>query len=192
MIGLGLNDDAPCAGAGATYQKPERIDMNIAAKMTTDKGDIHIEFYPDQAPITVLNFVNLARRGYYNGISFHRVISDFMIQGGDPTGTGSGGPGYQFADEFDASLKHDSAGILSMANAGPGTNGSQFFITHGPTPHLDGKHSVFGKVTKGQDVVDAIAQGDKIKSVEIEGDADALMEANRGQVDTWNKVLDER
>ncbi len=110
--------------------------------------------------MTVANFVNLAQRGYYDGLKFHRVIANFMIQGGDPTGTGRGGPGYSFADEFSPSLRHNSAGTLSMANAGPSTNGSQFFITHGPTPHLDDVHSIFGKVSSGQDVVDAIAQDD--------------------------------
>ena len=120
-----------------------------------------------KTPVTVNNFVFLAQDGYYDGIVFHRVIPDFMVQTGDPTGTGRGGPGYKFKDEFDASLRHAVPGILSMANAGPGTNGSQFFITHVATPWLDGKHSVFGSVTSGQDVVDAIVQGDKIVTIEI-------------------------
>src|SRR5690606_7714219 len=124
----------------------------------TDKGDIEATLFASKVPMTTANFLNLARRKYYDGITFHRVISDFMIQGGDPTGTGRGGPGYRFADEIDPSLKHSKPGIFSMANAGPGTNGSQFFITHVPTPWLDGKHSVFGEVTKGQDVVNAIRQ----------------------------------
>jgi cyclophilin family peptidyl-prolyl cis-trans isomerase len=137
------------------------------ATIKTNRGDIEIDLFADKTPNTVNNFVFLAREGYYDGVSFHRVLADFMVQTGDPTGTGRGGPGYQFGDEFDRALKHDAPGVLSMANAGPGTNGSQFFITHVPTPWLDGKHSVFGKVTKGQDVVDAIAQGDKMESVVI-------------------------
>ncbi len=148
-----------------------QIDSSKAytAHFKTSKGAFDIELFAKEAPITVNNFVFLARDGFYDGVTFHRVIADFMIQGGDPTGTGRGGPGYKFADEAGAlGLKHDSAGILSMANAGPNTNGSQFFITHGPTPHLNGKHGVFGKVTgDGQTVVDAIAQGDSIESVTI-------------------------
>ena len=130
------------------------------AKIDTEKGEIVIHLYSDQTPITCENFINLSKAGYYNGTTFHRVIPGFMIQGGDPTGTGAGGPGYQFNDEFVSSLKHDSEGILSMANAGPGTNGSQFFITHGPTPHLDGAHTVFGKVISGMDVVLKIRERD--------------------------------
>lgn len=133
--------------------------------MTTDKGDIVLELYPQYAPKTVNNFVFLTRTGYYDGVTFHRVISDFMIQGGDPTGSGRGGPGYKFEDEFRGNpLKHESK-VISMANAGPGTNGSQFFITHSPQPHLDGKHTVFGKVTSGSEVVDAIRQGDRMITV---------------------------
>ncbi len=130
------------------------------ASVKTDQGDFVIELYADKAPLTVNNFVFLARDGYYDGVTFHRVIKGFMAQGGDPTGTGTGGPGYKFKDEFHPSLKHSGPGILSMANAGPNTNGSQFFITHGPTPHLDGRHSVFGKVTQGLDVVLAIPERD--------------------------------
>ena len=126
------------------------------AHMETDKGTMVIELFASKTPITVNNFVFLAREGYYDGVIFHRVIDNFMVQGGDPTGTGRGGPGYKFSDEFDASLKHDKQGILSMANAGPGTNGSQFFITHGPTPHLNGKHTVFGQVVEGLDVLMSI------------------------------------
>ncbi len=137
------------------------------ATMETDRGNIEIDLYPQYAPKTVNNFVFLARQGFYDGVTFHRVIANFMIQGGDPTGTGRGGPGYRFEDEFAGNpLKHE-AGVLSMANAGPGTNGSQFFITHAPQPHLNGKHTVFGQVTQGQDVVNAIRQGDKIKQVTI-------------------------
>ncbi|MBP8857109.1 MAG: peptidylprolyl isomerase [Anaerolineaceae bacterium] len=130
------------------------------ATLSTDKGDIIIDLFTDKVPNTVNNFVFLARQGYYDGTIFHRVIADFMAQGGDPTGTGMGGPGYQFADEFDRSLKHDKPGVLSMANAGPDTNGSQFFITHVPTPWLDLKHSVFGQVVKGMDVVMSIPPRD--------------------------------
>ncbi|MBA4406560.1 peptidylprolyl isomerase [bacterium] len=136
-----------------------------SVSMNTSKGIIEIELYPEHAPKTVNNFVFLAKEGFYDGILFHRVISDFMIQGGDPTGTGRGGPGYKFEDEFNGNpLKHERC-VISMANAGPNTNGSQFFITHSPQPHLNGKHTVFGKVKNGQDVVDLIAQGDKMEQV---------------------------
>lgn len=130
------------------------------ATLSTDKGDIVLDLFADKAPKTVNNFVFLARQGYYDGTIFHRVISDFMAQGGDPTGTGSGGPGYRFSDEFNASLKHDKPGVFSMANAGPGTNGSQFFITHVPTPWLDGKHTIFGQVVQGLDVLLSIPARD--------------------------------
>ena len=130
------------------------------AHMETDKGTMVIELFAEKTPITVNNFVFLSREGYYDNVIFHRVIDNFMAQGGDPTGTGRGGPGYKFGDEFDASLKHDKQGILSMANAGPGTNGSQFFITHGPTPHLNGKHTVFGQVVEGLDVLISIPARD--------------------------------
>jgi cyclophilin family peptidyl-prolyl cis-trans isomerase len=131
-----------------------------SATISTDKGDMVVELFADKTPRTVNNFVFLAREGFYDGTIFHRVIADFMVQGGDPTGTGTGGPGYRFADEFHPSLKHTKPGILSMANAGPGTNGSQFFITHVPTPWLDGKHSVFGQVTSGMDVLMSIPPRD--------------------------------
>ncbi len=130
------------------------------ARMETDKGTLVIELFADKTPKTVNNFVFLAREGYYDGVIFHRVINDFMVQGGDPTGTGRGGPGYKFEDEIHPSLKHDKQGVLSMANAGPGTNGSQFFITHGPTPHLNNKHSVFGQVVEGLDVLTSIPPRD--------------------------------
>lgn len=137
------------------------------ALIDTSKGVIELELYPAYAPKTVNNFVFLARQGFYDGVVFHRVISNFMIQGGDPTGTGRGGPGYKFEDEFAGNpLKHET-GVISMANAGPGTNGSQFFITHSPQPHLNGKHTVFGKVTSGQDIVNAIRQGDTMTTVTI-------------------------
>ena len=137
------------------------------ATIQTKKGNIRIQLHDDKTPKTVANFEKLVGQGFYDGLKFHRVIADFMIQGGCPQGTGSGGPGYKFADEFHPSLKHDGPGILSMANAGPNTNGSQFFITHVATPHLDGKHSVFGKVIEGQKVVDSIKQGDVMEKVTI-------------------------
>jgi len=141
------------------------IDAEYAVKMATDKGEIQLTLYPQHAPRTVNNFVFLADEGYYDGITFHRVIDNFMIQGGDPTGTGRGGPGYTFEDELeDNPLKHEK-GVISMANAGPHTNGSQFFITHSPQPHLNGKHTVFGEVVEGQEIVDRIQQGDAIRSV---------------------------
>lgn len=142
------------------------------ATITTNRGDIRLELFEDKTPNTVANFVKLAEKGFYNGLSFHRVIADFMVQTGCPKGTGTGGPGYTFEDEFHADLKHDQPGILSMANAGPNTNGSQFFITHVPTPWLDGKHSVFGRVLgEGQKIVDSIEQGDKMEKVTITEEA---------------------
>ncbi|MEJ6648089.1 MAG: peptidylprolyl isomerase, partial [Akkermansiaceae bacterium] len=137
----------PTGGSPESAEPAEITDVNIVLK--TSKGDIEAVIYATKTPMTAANFLNLAEKDYYDGITFHRVIPNFMIQGGDPEGTGGGGPGYRFADEFDPSLKHTGPGIFSMANAGPGTNGSQFFITHVATPHLDGKHSVFGKVTNG-------------------------------------------
>jgi cyclophilin family peptidyl-prolyl cis-trans isomerase len=131
-----------------------------SATIATERGDIVVELYADKASATVNNFVFLARDGYYDGVTFHRVIANFMAQTGDPTGTGRGGPGYKFSDEFEPSLRHDGPGVLSMANAGPGTNGSQFFITHKATPHLDGKHAVFGRVVEGMDVVYSIPERD--------------------------------
>jgi peptidyl-prolyl cis-trans isomerase B (cyclophilin B) len=168
--------------------------MTINVTMKTNKGDINLRLHDEKTPMTVANFVNLAKRGYYDGLSFHRVIADFMIQGGCPEGSGRGGPGYKFGDEFDGSLKHDKPGVLSMANAGPGTNGSQFFITHGPTPWLDGKHSVFGEIVGPEDqkVVDAIRQDDTIEKVEVSGDVDALLEKQAAKVKEWNATLDAR
>ena len=136
------------------------------ATISTDEGDIVAELFADKAPQTVNNFVYLARDGYYDGVTFHRVIKGFMAQGGDPTGSGRGGPGYKFADEFHASLRHDQPGILSMANAGPNTNGSQFFITYRETAHLDGKHAVFGRVVEGMDVLEAIPERDPMRASE--------------------------
>ena len=162
------------------WNKPPEMEIDpkkkYTAYMKTDVGTIVIELFADKTPKTVNNFVFLARQGFYDGVIFHRVIANFMAQGGDPTGTGSGGPGYKFGDEFHPSLRHDKKGVLSMANAGPGTNGSQFFITHGPTPHLNDKHSVFGQVIEGLDVLMAIKPRDpqrpeypgvKIQSIEI-------------------------
>ncbi|MHB1318920.1 MAG: peptidylprolyl isomerase [Anaerolineae bacterium] len=137
-----------------------RPGVRYGAVIHTGRGDIEVELYQDQAPVTVNNWVFLARKGYYDSVTFHRVIPGFMAQTGDPTGTGSGGPGYTFADEFSPALRHQGEGILSMANRGPATNGSQFFITYGPTPHLDGHHTVFGRVVKGMDVVRAITPRD--------------------------------
>ena len=160
----------------------------LTATFDTSRGPIKIELYPDKAPLTVANFVNLAKRGFYDGLNFHRVIADFMIQGGCPEGSGRGGPGYRFEDETTNGVRHER-GVLSMANAGPNTNGSQFFITHVPTPWLDGKHTVFGKVTEGLDVVDAVKQGDLITKVTIEGDADAVLAAKAERVAEWNRTL---
>jgi cyclophilin family peptidyl-prolyl cis-trans isomerase len=152
------------------------LSKNYAARITTERGAFDVELFAADAPLTVENFVNLARAGFYDGTTFHRVIPGFMAQGGDPTGSGSGGPGYQFRDEFGSPRRHDAAGTLSMANAGPNTNGSQFFITFGPTPHLDGKHTVFGRVTDGLDVAMGIRvrdpgrdsnPGERIEGIEI-------------------------
>jgi peptidyl-prolyl cis-trans isomerase B (cyclophilin B) len=162
--------------------------MSLIAHFDTDRGPIRVELYPDKAPLTVANFVNLAQRGFYNGLNFHRVINDFMVQGGCPQGTGTGGPGYKFEDEANNGVGHER-GVLSMANAGPNTNGSQFFITHVATPWLNGKHTVFGKVVEGLDVVDSIRQGDKIKSLKIEGDAAPVLAAKADRVAEWNRIL---
>jgi len=176
----------------ASIPKEMIMKNNLIAVVETDKGTIRLKLFADQTPVTVSNFVNLAQRGYYNNLKFHRVIPDFMIQGGCPAGDGRGGPGYKFQDEFVKELRHSKPGILSMANAGPQTNGSQFFITHVPTAWLDGKHTVFGEVAgdKDQEVVNAIVQGDKIQSITIEGDSSELMANNKTMVDQWNAVLD--
>ena len=162
--------------------------MSLFALFETDRGPIKIELYPDKAPLTVANFVNLAKRGFYDGLGFHRVIPDFMIQGGCPEGSGRGGPGYKFEDETGNGVAHER-GVLSMANAGPNTNGSQFFITHIATPWLDGKHTVFGKVVEGLEAVDKVQQGDHIRSVRIEGDAEAVLAAKADRVADWNRIL---
>ncbi len=170
------------------------IESNLSAIIATNKGNINLNLFDTHTPVTVSNFVNLANRGFYNNLKFHRVIADFMIQGGCPQGTGTGGPGYQFADECKPELKHDKPGVLSMANAGPGTNGSQFFITHIATDWLDGKHTVFGAVTstKDQEVVNNISQEDEIVSITIQGDTTALQQATQQQLDAWNKILDSK
>ena len=162
----------------------------VNAVMRTSKGDIKLRLFADKAPITVANFVNLAKRGYYNGLTFHRVIPDFMIQGGCPHGTGTGGPGYRFEDECMTGLSHDAPGKLSMANAGPGTNGSQFFITHVETPWLDGLHTVFGEVLDSGDqaVVDAIVVGDVIESVQLNGE-ESVLASQADRVSAWNEIL---
>jgi peptidyl-prolyl cis-trans isomerase B (cyclophilin B) len=164
---------------------------HLTATIHTNKGDIHLKLHDELTPVTVASFVNLAKHGFYKGIKFHRVIPDFVIQAGCPNGIGNGGPGYRFEDEFAPSLRHNKAGILSMANAGPGTNGSQFFITHGPTPHLDNRHSVFGEVliAADLDIVNAITQGDVIKDITIEGDDSVLMSKMSDRISEWNKVL---
>jgi len=163
----------------------------VSAVMHTNKGDIKLQLFADKTPVTVANFVNLANRGFYDNLTFHRVIPDFMIQGGCPRGTGTGGPGYRFEDECTSSLRHDAPGILSMANAGPGTNGSQFFITHVPTAWLDGKHTVFGSVLDADDqaVVDSIVAGDTISGIDVSG-AEELLSSQSDRVAQWNEVLD--
>ena len=163
----------------------------MKANIHTNRGIINLELYPDKAPLTVASFANLSNRGYYDNLTFHRVIDNFMIQGGCPLGTGTGNPGYEFKDEFDPNLKHDKAGILSMANSGPGTNGSQFFITHLPTPWLDNKHTVFGCVTdeESQNVVNLIEQTDTIIKIEIDGDLPDTKEVVE-TIEIWNDLLD--
>jgi peptidyl-prolyl cis-trans isomerase B (cyclophilin B) len=165
----------------------------MKATIKTSKGNINLRLFHEECPMTVASFANLAQRGFYDGLSFHRVIDDFMIQGGCPLGTGTGGPGYVFEDECQPGLKHDRPGVLSMANAGPGTNGSQFFITHVPTQWLDGKHTVFGAVLGKEDqaVVNSIKMGDKIKSIQIEGDSSAVFEQMKDLLENWNAILDE-
>ena len=163
--------------------------QELRAIIDTSKGTIEVILNERAAPTTVANFVNLAIRGFYDGLTFHRVERNFMIQGGDPLADGSGGPGYQFAGEI--LLKHNQPGIISMANSGPGTDGSQFFLTHLATSHLDGLHSVFGKVISGQSVVNQIRRRDIISSIIIEGDPSALFRKRQDQLSEWNQVLDE-
>ncbi len=163
---------------------------DIKITLNTSKGPIKVTMFANDVPVTCASFLNLAKRGFYDGLKFHRVIPSFMIQGGDPTGSGMGGPGYKFECECKPWLKHDKPGILSMANAGKNTNGSQFFITHVPTPHLDGLHTVFGSVTEGQEVVNAIQGGDTIDSIEVHDSTDALFTAQADRIEEWNKTLD--
>ncbi len=183
---LRAQDAAPAAPT--TPAAPAAI-SDIRVVLKTSKGDIAGTLFASKTPMTVANFLNLAQKGFYDGLTFHRVIPNFMIQGGDPEGRGTGGPGYRFADEFHPSLRHSKPGIFSMANAGPGTNGSQFFITHVETPWLDGKHSVFGEVTSGQNVVNRIAKGDKIEKIEILDSTDALFAAQAANIAKWNTAL---
>jgi peptidyl-prolyl cis-trans isomerase B (cyclophilin B) len=166
----------------------------VRATIKTNKGEINLKLFADLTPVTVANFANLAQKGFYDGLKFHRVIEDFMIQGGCPYGTGTGGPGYKFRDEFDVTLKHDKPGMLSMANSGPSTNGSQFFITHIATPWLDGKHSVFGEVMGDQDqeVVNKIRNNDTIETITIDDDTTELFGKTKNYIESWNKILEKK
>jgi len=166
-------------------------EYKMKVKIMTDKGDININLLPEKSPVTVANFVNLAKHGYYDGLKFHRVIENFMAQGGDPTGTGMGGPGYKFEDEVNNGLNFSKAGKLAMANAGPGTNGSQFFITTVPTEWLNGNHTIFGEVVSNADldVVKKLSNGDIMTKVTVEGDVDSFLKTQKSKVDSWNKVL---
>ena len=166
-------------------------EYKMKVKIMTEKGDININLLPEKSPVTVANFVNLAKKGYYDGLKFHRVIDNFMAQGGDPTGTSAGGPGYQFEDEVDNGLNFSKSGKLAMANAGPGTNGSQFFITTVPTEWLNGNHTIFGEVVSDDDlkVVKKLSNGDVMKKVVVEGDVDAFLKTQKNRVDSWNKIL---
>ena len=195
-LGCALAQVETTKGSGAESQEVK----DVRVKMETTRGDIEMILFATKTPMTVANFCNLAKRGYYDDIIFHRVIPKFMAQVGDPQtkkpGTearwGSGGPGYKFGDEFRQDLKHDKPGVLSMANAGPGTNGSQIFITHVPTPHLDGRHTVFGHVTKGQETVNQLQVGDKIVKLTVIDNCDALFESQKKNLQKWNKVLDQQ
>ena len=166
-------------------------EYKMKVKIITAKGDVNINLLSDKSPVTVANFVNLAKKGYYDGLKFHRVIDNFMAQGGDPTGTGMGGPGYQFEDEVNNGLNFSKAGKLAMANAGPGTNGSQFFITTVPTEWLNGNHTIFGEVASEADldVVKKLSNGDVMTKVVVEGDVDAFLKTQKNRVDSWNKTL---
>lgn len=166
-------------------------EYKMKVKIITAKGDVNINLLPDKSPVTVANFVNLAKKGYYDGLKFHRVIDNFMAQGGDPTGTGMGGPGYQFEDEVNNGLNFSKAGKLAMANAGPGTNGSQFFITTVPTEWLNGNHTIFGEVVSEADldVVKKLSNRDVMTKVVVEGDIDAFLKTQKNRVDSWNKTL---
>jgi peptidyl-prolyl cis-trans isomerase B (cyclophilin B) len=189
VSGLRAEEAAAPAAAPAPVAAAPAAVTDIRIVLHTTKGKIEATLFASKVPMTVANFLNLTKQGFYNGLTFHRVIPNFMIQGGDPEGSGRGGPGYRFADEFDGSLRHSKAGIFSMANAGPGTNGSQFFITHVATPWLDGKHSVFGEVTEGRNIVDATARGDKIEKIDVLDSTDALFAAQAENIAKWNAVL---
>ena len=167
------------------------MDNFLIAKIETNKGTIKLKLFKEKTPITVLNFLNLSNKGFYNNLCFHRVINNFMIQGGCPLGTGTGGPGYQFEDEFCDDLRHNKKGVLSMANSGPGTNGSQFFITHLETPWLDNKHTIFGEVMDEEDmkVVNSIVQNDKIIKIKIEGDFSDILKKNKERITEWNNII---
>lgn len=175
--------------AGMAQEVPAKDPNELYAVIDTNRGTMEFLLYRQVAPVTVSNFVNLATRGFYDGLTFHRVIQDFMAQGGDPAGDGSGGPGYQFEDEI--RLRLNQMGILAMANAGPDSNGSQFFITHLATPHLNGAHTVFGLIHSGKDIIRKIRVGDTINSITIEGNAKAFLERYADRVYQWNVILDE-
>lgn len=177
---------APLAQA---QEAPVKDPNELYAIIDTNRGRMEVLLYKQVAPLTVTNFVNLATRGFYDGLSFHRVVADFMVQGGDPAGDGSGGPGYRFDDEI--ALRLNQEGILAMANSGPASNGSQFFITHQATPHLNGAHTVFGLVQSGREVIRQIRVGDVINSITIEGDAKAFLQRRSDQLYRWNQILDE-
>jgi peptidyl-prolyl cis-trans isomerase B (cyclophilin B) len=184
-----LHAQTPSTMTSSAPSSPAAPISDIHIVMKTTKGDIAITVLASQTPVTAASFLNLAAKKYYDGLTFHRVIDNFMIQGGDPTGTGTGGPGYRFEDEFRPSLRFDGPGYLAMANSGPRTNGSQFFITHVATPHLNDKHTIFGKVTKGQNVVNAIKGGDKIVSIEILDSTAPLFAAQAANIELWNKSI---
>ena len=189
LLGLAI----PVAGLAQEKAAPTKPDTSkmkdIRIVMKTGKGNIELTLFPSKAPVTCASFLNLAKKGKYDGILFHRVIPNFMIQGGDPKGTGTGDRGYKFEDECVPELVFDKPGLLAMANAGPGTNGSQFFITHVATPWLNGKHTIFGTVTKGQDVVNSIAGGDKITGIDILDPVDDLFAAKADRIAQWNAVI---
>ncbi|MEG1507207.1 MAG: peptidylprolyl isomerase [Akkermansia sp.] len=181
----------PIAGEATPSAQQAIKDVRVILKTTA--GDVELLVYASKTPVTAAAFLNLAKRGYYNGVTFHRVIPNFMVQTGDPTGTGRGTPGYSFENEIVPELKHDGPGVLSMANVGlPNSNGSQFFITHKATPHLDGRHTVFGKVIKGQEVIDAIQQGDQIKSVQLIDSPKPVLKAEAARVAEWNAILSQK
>lgn len=174
--------------SAAVAQSQEKDPAELYAVIETERARMEFLLYKAVAPVTVANFVNLASRGFYDGLTFHRVVEDFMAQGGDPNGDGSGGPGYEFEDEI--ALRHNDAGLLSMANAGPGTNGSQFFITHQAAPHLNGGHTVFGKIISDKSPIWEIRRGDVIRSISIEGNARGFLERHADRVYYWNMILD--